>query len=182
MIDKYLGKKVGTFTFISIHHIDKKQHHRKYYNVICDCGTKRVIDSHYARRKQRNFCRCRDNRSSKDICLDQLYQRYKYGSSKRKTTTIDFNIDKSMFIELVLSKCRYCNKEPANTITVNKKHKLKYNGIDRLNNNIGYLNNNCVSCCWECNQAKKNKSFEEFKMWINKVHLLINNQDSSNGQ
>ena len=44
-----------------------------------------------------------------------------------------------------------------------------YNGIDRKNNGKGYTEDNIVSCCKQCNFAKRNMSYKEFKFWINKL-------------
>ena len=35
--------------------------------------------------------------------------------------------------------------------------------LDRLNNKLGHEATNCVLCCEECNKAKSNKPFWEFK-------------------
>lgn len=37
-------------------------------------------------------------------------------------------------------------------------------GLDRINNFIGHLKSNCVTCCYECNTARSNLyTFEEMK-------------------
>lgn len=35
-------------------------------------------------------------------------------------------------------------------------------GIDRVNNKMGYLKENCVPCCWDCNRTKRILSKETF--------------------
>ena len=51
------------------------------------------------------------------------------------------------------------------------------NGIDRLNNEIGYLESNCVACCKHCNYVKGNLSNEDFESWkerfVNKQYNLM---------
>ena len=44
------------------------------------------------------------------------------------------------------------------------------NGIDRIDSNIGYIKENCVSCCWTCNKMKNNFSQKEFLEKINKIY------------
>jgi len=46
----------------------------------------------------------------------------------------------------------------------------KYNGVDRFNNNKGYELDNCVPCCWKCNNAKNNMNISEFKEWIYRIY------------
>jgi len=35
-------------------------------------------------------------------------------------------------------------------------------GLDRLDNNIGYVEGNCVPCCWSCNMMKGTLTGEQF--------------------
>jgi len=36
---------------------------------------------------------------------------------------------------------------------------------------LGYTSENVVPCCWICNNAKKNLSYDEFRKWITRVAL-----------
>jgi len=75
------------------------------------------------------------------------YNEYKKGAINRN---YEFKISKEEF-DITFNSCHYCGKEP------NKR-----NGIDRLNNDIGYLKNNIVSCCSTCNLMKQDSSAEDF--------------------
>ena len=44
-----------------------------------------------------------------------------------------------------------------------------YNGIDRIDNNIGYTIDNSVSCCKYCNFAKNDFLLDEFLLWIKRT-------------
>lgn len=46
-----------------------------------------------------------------------------------------------------------------------------YNGIDRVNNDIGYLIENCVSCCKVCNFMKRSMSKNDFINHVNKIAM-----------
>lgn len=46
---------------------------------------------------------------------------------------------------------------------INRKY--IYSGIDRVDNNKGYEDNNVVACCWKCNNAKAQQTKDEFLMW-----------------
>lgn len=52
---------------------------------------------------------------------------------------------------LVLSSCHYCGTPPAPT-----------NGIDRMDNQVGYIPKNCVPCCWPCNRMKGPMTYTAF--------------------
>lgn len=47
---------------------------------------------------------------------------------------------------------------------------IAYNGIDRLNPNIGYQKDNCVSCCTICNYMKHTLQKEDFLKQVEKIY------------
>lgn len=79
-----------------------------------------------------------------------------------KIRKLYFNLTKEQVAQLVTSNCIYCNHLP-------NPEKLKYNGIDRLNNLKGYTGDNCVSACVNCNVSKNDMTFEQFISWINVI-------------
>lgn len=84
-----------------------------------------------------------------------------------------FKLSHSEFLEIIKSPCYYCGVEPSNNINKIKKIELNYSGIDRVDNNIGYIKSNCVPCCKICNYAKHYHTQEEFYSWIKR---LLNNK------
>lgn len=67
---------------------------------------------------------------------------------------------------LITSNCSYCGKSPEKKSTASR---LLRNGIDRVDNEIGYTNGNCVSCCKTCNQMKHSLGLSEF---LNHIHAI----------
>lgn len=74
--------------------------------------------------------------------------------------------------------CDYCGSLPSNRQTpattsgrLYPGPAFVYNGIDRVNNNLGYVEGNCVSCCVDCNRAKRRMSKEEFLLWLRRLAL-----------
>jgi hypothetical protein len=45
--------------------------------------------------------------------------------------------------------------------------------MDRVDNSLGYVIDNVVSCCEMCNLAKKDFSREEFESWVRRVHAVM---------
>jgi hypothetical protein len=87
----------------------------------------------------------------------------------------EFKLNEDEFRKLTSSNCHYCVIEPSKEIKGNgskifKGGSYKYNGVDRFDNSKGYELNNCVPCCWKCNNAKNNMNIFEFKEWINKIY------------
>ena len=48
-----------------------------------------------------------------------------------------------------------------------------YNGIDRKDNNIGYIIENCVSCCGICNRMKMDMSYDDFLNHIRLIYKVV---------
>jgi flagella basal body P-ring formation protein FlgA len=74
---------------------------------------------------------------------------YKYSAKKRN---IEFNLSEEKAYELFCDNCFYCDK----------MEDYKTMGIDRINNDIGYQNDNVVPCCKMCNMMKKQLSVINF--------------------
>ena len=81
------------------------------------------------------------------------YAGYKHGAKNRG---YDFKISYEQFCKLIFEPCHYCGESPQS-------------GIDRVNNTIGYVYDNCVSCCWRCNKWKHTMSDTEFIDHANKI-------------
>ncbi len=77
------------------------------------------------------------------------YQCYK---KKAKDKGIDFHVSKSIFNQIRQNECYLCGKPSSQT---------HYNGIDRVNNNLGYVKGNIDSCCGTCNFIKRDQSLKD---------------------
>lgn len=64
-----------------------------------------------------------------------------------------WNITDEKAKELMTSPCHYCGLIDLG---------VRVNGIDRVNNDIGYEDGNVVPCCKLCNYFKKNYTVEQF--------------------
>jgi hypothetical protein len=90
---------------------------------------------------------------NKDIWPDtksSIYSDYLYRAAKKD---LDFVLTKEQFTNFTIEKCYYCDK------SASKIHK---NGIDRKDNEIGYIISNCASCCSQCNYMKGSLTEDEF--------------------
>lgn len=56
--------------------------------------------------------------------------------------------------------------------------KLFRNGIDRVDNSLGYILSNVVSCCKICNYMKKDLSEQEFQDQCERVYLAKDKKKS----
>lgn len=83
-------------------------------------------------------------------------------SGNAKVRNLVFKLTRLNCIELMCAPCVYCDKKFNPYIGY-------YNGIDRVDNNIGYTLKNSVSCCKFCNSAKSTQSFDNFLLWIKTI-------------
>ena len=86
---------------------------------------------------------CKECMKAYHHSLNGRYSTYKT-MAKKKQRIFQLSIDE--FDILTKSKCVYCGS-------------IGVNGIDRVDNNIGYVSNNCITCCKICNFMKEDKSF-----------------------
>ena len=100
----------------------------------------------------------------------------KAGAEKRG---IPFNLTKEEFISLLYLPCYYDGTVNSNVWTNQiTGEEFTYNGIDRIDNTMGYTLDNCVSCCWRCNNGKKDDSQTDFLSWISQVyHFFIESKE-----
>ena len=88
-----------------------------------------------------------------------IWNHYVKGAQKRR---IHFALPKTRFNELILQPCFYCNHKKDGEV----------NGIDRLNNNQGYQEDNVVPCCETCNIMKGSQHPQEFIDKLYAIHLF----------
>jgi hypothetical protein len=99
------------------------------------------------------------------------YSDYKYRANEKN---LKFELLKEEFNDIIEKECYLCGKKTTDT---------HINGIDRFNNKLGYVKNNCMPCCTMCNYMKKNYDYVDFlvkcylvyQLFIDYVPLLLDN-------
>lgn len=135
------------------------------------CGCYRSEKLREARKKLKGKP-CNPNR--KYATNEERYQHYIYRNIKQraKTDSLDFELTYEQVVILTQSQCYYCNSEKTNIMRISKfseEYEYPYNGIDRIDSNKGYVENNVVPCCKWCNQAKSIMSQRDFYEWVQKI-------------
>lgn len=105
-----------------------------------------------------------------------LYYVYRRSAKKR---SLEFNLSFNDAIEIWKQPCSYCGAEPQIVYQHNPNSNggIIYNGIDRINNDLGYTKDNCTSCCKICNFAKRNQDLEDFKTWVKQAYIHMFEQE-----
>jgi hypothetical protein len=92
---------------------------------------------------------------------DRVATRYSTYKKNAKTKDLEFAITKEQFKEITDQKCRYCNEYSEGKNFV---------GVDRIDSEVGYVVENCVPCCKDCNYSKRQKTPEAFLDKVKKIY------------
>lgn len=92
-----------------------------------------------------------------------------------KTKGLKFCLKTDEFFIITKQNCTYCGCLPNKKVSSSwKNRKINgdyiYNGLDRLDNNKGYILSNVVPCCSLCNYLKRNLTVKQFKAHIKKIY------------
>jgi hypothetical protein len=155
----------------------------------CSCGNEKEIRSDMLKSGTTKSCGCLQKETCSNLAkkynknklfedrtlaaFNQLYGNYKYSAKRRNYI---FELTKEEFKNLTKQKCYYCDTEPIQIHKCNSSIYI-YNGIDRINNDLGYNINNCVPCCGDCNKLKYQKSFSDYVEYIKRVYNALKNKN-----
>lgn len=158
----------------------------RYKYVIAKCVCQAVFSCRLGNIKSGNTtsCGCKKAESAmkrarpySEAAAWQCYRRYMASAKKRH---IQFELSFEEFIEMAKSNCYYCKSAPQQVLSLKYtkgknigKERLNgsfvYNGIDRVDNSLGYLKSNSAACCVICNRAKLDKTSKEWSSWLLQV-------------
>lgn len=143
---------------------------------LCDCGNTHKVTAGPLTKGKITNCGCiRKEKLKLTFGLsakNMLIRTYKWHAKERNLL---FELSYDELIILFEGNCFYCDTKPEQKILKQRMNgSFIYNGIDRINNELGYIKDNVVSCCKKCNIAKNNYSIEEFLSWLLKVTKNIN--------
>ena len=115
--------------------------------------TKRNGDAKY---REEHRTELRERRKKHHSTLNSRFYHAKITAKRRQKT---WELTLEQYSNLVAEPCFYCSNRlgPPSILGI---------GLDRLDNNMGYLPGNIVSCCGICNSIKGKFSSEEAKVMI----------------
>lgn len=190
--DNLTGKKYGMLTVLQEgeRHISSSGNSYLRWLCKCECGKERLVTPTGLKSGIiwscgcSNFSKPHGNRktTAQDASFNALWNRNIQAAKRRNH---QWSLTKKQFKNLIYSRCHYCNTNPSTSYNVyatkngtyragcNKewadKATLFYNGIDRKDNNKGYIDGNVLTCCFICNRAKLTMSYNDFIKWIEKI-------------
>lgn len=94
----------------------------------------------------------------------------KFGYQKRAAFKgLEFTLTEDQFIDLVKGDCFYCGVSSSTEIRRVAKRNINMLTVDRVDSSKGYIMENCVTACMQCNTMKLNYSTEQF---LNKIKAV----------
>ena len=88
------------------------------------------------------------------------YASYKSRAEKKD---LEFAITNADYKSIIQEDCYLCGKQTTET---------NINGVDRVDNTVGYTVANCKACCKECNHMKNNYGLDELFAKIERISNL----------
>lgn len=162
MIIDMTGTKYGKLSVIERYFNTNTKDTRAYWKCICECGKTVCVSGKNLRSGNTKSCGCYKPKTTEKgfTALNTYYYQYKHGAKRRSIT---FNLSIEQFKIIISNNCFYCDIVPTERYVSTKLNGSIYcNGIDRMQNNIGYEIDNCVACCWVCNNFKGSRNTSEF--------------------
>ncbi len=167
------GQKGGFLT--AVRFIEKRKD-SYYWLFKCDCGGEKILNRSrvLGTKNLTKSCGCIGKEKINQLNIKRhrknymhtghVYRSYKQGAEKRN---LEWDILPQHLEYLIFQDCFYCGRPATKgTIAKDRKYKLqptqKRNGIDRIDNSLGYNLNNVVTCCYICNRAKSFMGYKEF--------------------
>lgn len=157
---------------------NSKYYKKRMWLCKCDCGNMTEANTGALTCDKKKSCGCltptksgensmksRHKIAKEDAGYRSVYVRYRQNAFARK---LDFNVDFDFAVNIMKSNCHYCGVEPSNLFW-KSYYNVSYNGIDRVDNTVGYEKDNLVACCKMCNIAKNNNTEQEFLQWVKRL-------------
>ena len=140
-------------------------------DCLCACGNVAQVSLSRLGSGKAKSCDCYNKEqiskkklSDEDRVKNSLFREYKLSAKQRH---LYFELSAETLFSKVRENCTYCGNPPS------KPHRecesFLYNGLDRIDNDIGYVESNITPCCFFCNKMKGVLSVEAFMKHINKI-------------
>ena len=167
----------------------------RYWKCQCECGEIRTICSSSLKHGNSKSCGCLAReitslvRGYKEPGKTSYKAKYFASRASAERDGLEFSISFDEFVSIVIRNCFYCGREGTEfnvyakkdgslvkrrdsvTKSTFDKNWVIVNGIDRVDNSIGYALLNCEPCCWRCNNIKSDYSKEDFLGHVKAIAL-----------
>lgn len=173
-VNSYIKQSINNFEIIEFKYFKEyKRSRQPFYKVKCLNCNKNFIIGLWSIKKKNNdrYRHCKKHHCQlpdKEASINAIFRSYQRAA---KIRNYNFELTKIKFLEIINKNCHYCNAYPSNKArNQNNTGNYYYNGIDRVDNSKGYIEENVVPCCINCNRAKSDMHYENFLKWIKNIY------------
>lgn len=192
----FLGLEVGKLKVIkNIEPSLSKKNKNGKWLCRCECGNELVLYGSQLRAGHPTGCGChmkeilRQKNAKKRLYGESTINAF-YGSNVHSGNSSKNKIflSREDWEKIVFLPCHYCGEIDVRTRSFSEKkileltkeeiekYKVRINGVDRIDSNLGYFLQNCVPCCKHCNYMKLDYTREEFLNHIEKIYNFNRNK------
>lgn len=174
-----IGKEYNFLTVLEVIQKSKKS----LFLCKCVCGNEKTYIAADVIQEGTKSCGCKRKDLFRESRTITYKEKFKFPVEKKmfssyksqcKVAKKEFLLNFEEFKNLVNNNCYYCGEYPSKDRFIgNKSIKKSLNGIDRVDNNKGYIISNCVSCCTTCNFMKKTLKKEDFLNQVVKIYNFM---------
>ncbi|MBU8921001.1 MAG: hypothetical protein KOO63_04070 [Bacteroidales bacterium] len=172
------GHRFGKLVVVRLSNKKHKIQNIRLWECVCDCGGVVYHLSNTLTAGKVKSCGCfvkefrklKGNQAAKNSVLRQ----YKSTAAHKGLL---FTVPEPWFFDNIVLPCHYCGSEPANIAKppryrpdADEDRVFMYSGFDRVDNTVGYVQDNLVPCCFVCNSAKKALTETQFRDWIKRIY------------
>lgn len=174
-----IGNKYGRLTVIESAGSTDEYCSRLLWKCQCECGNVTIVRGSLLRNGHTRSCGCAQIEAVRktglkpgkrlptgETAFNAILRGYKHRAKLQGRT---FELTKKEFMLLTKQNCTYCGCPPNTTWTARYGDEYIYNGVDRVNNEVGYVTSNVAPCCRDCNLFKGALSVEEFLMHVQRI-------------
>lgn len=175
-IEEKAGTRYGEL--VVLEYSGKTKYGSATWKCRCDCGNESVVRGDNLRLGHTISCGClyREGKRKLPFGVASFNKALNSMRGQARKRGYEWKLSKEQARKLMGSPCHYCGVGPSNTMrTESNNGDCKYSGIDRLNNEEGYVLGNVVSCCLTCNKAKGTATYDNFKKWIQRLIIFNGN-------
>ena len=185
-----IGERHGRLVITGIAYVGKRSHSMAH--VECDCGKSAIIEIGCMTRKMNKTSSCGCLKDEVNLEKAKLMQkriadnpnnslrsiitRALYKTCQRSALVMGraFELSFEQWLKVVDSACFYCGEmdvKKVRSIPNRPTNTILLNGIDRIDNSVGYTVENSVPCCKICNMMKGKLTVTEFIQKCKKISV-----------
>ncbi len=191
-IEYHIGKTYGKLTIVEP--VPNNGKYPKKWILRCDCGNTVVRTIAHASSVVSCGCMLKAENNPKIGEAHRAQRKFGVVTVNKNYNSHKFNgrgsngyLSRVDWESIVFKPCHYCGG--IDTKSVGKirdrkyldfdeesrlRYDVKLNGVDRVDNSVGYILSNCVPCCVVCNFMKHKLSAEEFINKVKSIYKHIN--------